>query len=369
MTARGSRLGLARAFASAAASYWLHVFPLVRREFHYWRSRAAAIPDPTLRTLALDAYDSKWCNLEGAAAFATLAPARSRRVLVRLLFTFQAAYDFADLVSERPQTDPVANGRQLHQPLLVALRGATEHPDYFLHSDLRDDGGYLEALTDACRDAFAQMPSGELVKEAAVRAAERIVVYQSLSHAGQRMRAALERWSAQQVSPGSGVLWWEAAAACASSLTVLALLSAAAHPKLTVAEVSAIEHVYYPWVGALHTLLDSLVDWHEDKLAGQPTLLDEHPIGELAERMRMLTRRSRQSVRLLPAARRHEIVLAGMVAVYLAMPQAQSIRASNITTGIRQEMGSLARPTLAVIGLRRRVRVANGADLKDTAYT
>lgn len=350
----GPRLGLARAFVRAAACYWLHVFPLVRREFHYWRSQAAAIPDPTLRTLALGAYDSKWCNLEGAAAFATLAPASSRKVIVRLLFTFQAAYDFADLVSERPQTDPVANGRQLHQPLLVALREASEHPDYFLHSDLRDDGGYLDALTNACREAFEEMPAGELVKEPAVRAAERIVVYQSLNHAGQTMRTELEQWSTQQTPPETDVSWWEVAAACASSLTVLALLSAAAHPKLSINDVSAIEHAYYPWIGTLHTLLDSLVDWSEDKLSGQPTLLDEYAVGELAERMRMLTRRSQQSVRSLPAARRHEIVLAGMIAIYLATPQTQSIRAINAATGIRQEMGFLVRPTLAVIGLRRR---------------
>jgi tetraprenyl-beta-curcumene synthase len=343
---------LATAFVSSAHCYWLNVFPQVRCELRYWRARAASIPDPILRQLALDTYASKWCNLEGAAAFATLAPRAYRSITVRLLFTFQAAYDYADTLSERPRSDPVANGRQLHQPLLVALEQDAIHPDYYLHSDLRDDGGYLKALTDSCHDAFGQMPSRGLVEDSARRAAERIVTYQSLNHCD--THDALGRWAERETPTGTGLRWWETAAACASSLTVLALLSAAAQPTLTAGAVAAIEHAYHPWVGALHTLLDSLVDWHEDELASQPSLLDHYSsLTELTERMQVLVRCSRTALTTVPCARRHAVVLAGMVGVYLAALQARSESTARVADGVYDAMGWLIRPTLVVVGLRR----------------
>lgn len=362
------RIGLAQAFTSAAVCYWLHIFPLVRRELRYWRSRAATIPDRTLRRLALEAYSGKWCNLEGAVAFAIFAPARYRSTVVRLLFTFQAAYDFADLVSELPCSDPIANGHQLHQPLLVALQERTAHPDYYLFSDLRKDDGYLEALTNSCREAFHRMPSRELVIEATVRAVQRIVVYQSLNHAGEKSRTILEHWSKQVAPERAGLHWWETSAACASSTTALALFSFSANSELTPLSVEAIERAYHPWIGSLHTLLDSLVDWNEDKLAGQPSLLDEYAsLAELTTRMRMLVQHSRQSVRNLPRRRSHEVLLAGMIGIYLAPQQARSIDVADAVTGIRQEIGYLAAPTLAVLGVRRRTRF-NLHDRSTTEY-
>lgn len=353
MTARvGHHLGCANAFVSAAHCYWLSVFPQVRRELRYWRARAARIPDPILRQLALDTHESKWCNLEGAAAFATLAPRAYRRATVRLLVTFQAAYDYADTLSERLQSDPVANGRRLHQPLLVALEQDAEHPDYYLYSDLRDDGGYLKALTESCREAFEEMPSRSLVEDAARRAAERIVTYQSLNHCD--THDALGRWTEQETPPGTGLWWWEVSAACASSLTALALLSAAAEPTLTARAVATIEHAYHPWVGALHTLLDSLVDWREDEFADQPSLLDHYSsFTELTERMQMLVQCSRDATATLPYACRHAVVLAGMVGVYLTASKAAPERTARVADGVHHEMGWLIRPTILVIRLRR----------------
>ena len=151
--------------------------------------------------------------------------------------------------------------------------------------------------------------------------------------------------------------WWETSAACASSLTALALLSAAADPALTADDVVAIEGAYHPWIGALHTLLDSLVDWSEDELAGQPSLLDHYSsIPELAERMQILARRSRAATALLPYARRHAVLLTGMTGLYLALPDARSLRTSCIADCVFDAMDGLMRPTLLVMQLRRAMR-------------
>ncbi len=92
---------------------------------------------------------------------------------------FQAAYNYLDMLSELPNTDPVANGRLLHRALLVALDPEAEHLDYYAHHHLHEDGGYLAETVDGCRTALAQLPSYAAVAPAARRAAERIVAFQS----------------------------------------------------------------------------------------------------------------------------------------------------------------------------------------------
>lgn len=351
------RAELDSAFLRAAQCYWLKVFPLVQRELDYWRRRASEIPDPELRHLALETHRSKWCNVEGAAAFATLAPSAYRHAAMRALVTFQAAYDYADTIAEQPQDDPIASGRLLHQPLLVALDSTAKHPDYYAHSPLNNDGGYLCGLTDSCRRAFEELPAHAMVASAVKRAAERIVAYQSLNHSGNETRDILARWAQEETLHGTGLRWWETSAACASSLTALALISAAANPSLKEEDVVAIESAYHPWVGALHTLLDSLIDWGEDELAGQPSLLDSYEtIAELTEKMRRLAERSREAVSSLPQANQHAVLLAGMTGLYLAAPEAHTLRTKCVFDSVISAMADLMGPTLLVIRVRRGMR-------------
>lgn len=351
------RAELAGAFLAAAQCYWLSVFPRVRRELGYWRWRAGEIPNPELRRLALETHRSKWCNVEGAAAFATLAPSAYRRTAIRVLVTFQAAYDYADTLAEQTQDDPVANGRQLHQPLLVALDSTAKHPNYYLHSRLGEDGGYLRALTESCRRAFKELPAHAIVAPAARRAAERIVTYQSLNHSGSNTHEMLAHWAQSETLPETGLRWWETSAACASSLTALALLSAAANPELKTREVHAVESAYHPWVGALHTLLDSLIDWSEDEIAGQPSLLNRYEsVAELTETMRTLAQRSREATASLPQASKHAVLLAGITGLYLAAPEAHTPRVKCVSDGVLGAMEDLMKPTLLVMGVRRKIR-------------
>lgn len=358
----GHRLRLSAAFLSAARCYWLNVFPQVRRELRYWRARAQRIPDPRLRSLALQTYRDKWFNAEGAAAFAVLAPGATRRTTVTALIAFQAAYDYADTLAELPAADPVANGLALHRPLITALQSDLEHPDYYLYCCLKDDGGYLQALTDACRTAFYDLPGHLLVKDAVERASTRIVIYQSLHHGDAGARERLEQWARAQTPEGSGMRWWETAAACASSLTALALISAAADTNASRVELGAIETAYHPWIGALHTLLDSLIDWSEDERAGQPSLLENYaPSDELVKRMRMLATNSRVATATLAHPALHAALLAGMVSVYLAAPDARRAGTAPVAEAVLQATGPLITPSLAILRTRHVVRRISAA--------
>jgi len=387
----GEPLLRAGAFAGAATRYWTDVFARTRAERARWSRRAEAIPDRRLRALARRAL-AKHGNLEGAAAFATFAPRPHRATLVRALVSWQAAYDYLDELAEQPSADPVAGARTLHRALLDALDpGARPHsgarhgpsgrlghsrppapeprhnphrpPDYYARYPRGEDGGYLTALRDACREALATLPAYDTVAPSVRRAAERIVEFQSLNHAEHPSEHhALARWARAQTPAGEEIAWWETAAAAGSSLGVHALIAAAAEPGLPSADVHALEHAYFPWIGALHSLLDQLVDRPQDAARGQRNLIDRYAGGpaHAAERMTALAQHAALCARTLPHARRHTILLAGMAGLYLSDPAARAPHAQPIAGPVGRALDAELAPLLSSTLLVFRARRAGG---------
>ena len=84
---------------------------------------------------------------------------------------------------------------------------------------------------------------------------------------------------------------------------------------------------YFPWVGALHILLDYLIDLEEDREGGDLNFVAQYPSPERAyERIEWLAKRALEAVRTLPAARFHRLVVQGVVAMYLTDPKARRHR-------------------------------------------
>lgn len=356
----GNRLALSGAFAGAASRYWLGVFPLLGRELRHWHERAHAIPDPVLRRLALITQKSERGNLEGAAAFAVLAPRAHRARVVRAVVAFQVAYDYVDTLAEQPCEDPVANGHQLHLALLTALSPDGKHADYYQHSSGNRDNGYMRNLIDTCRFAFEALPSHSSVAERALCCAGRMVAYQSLNHgAPDENRHALASWADSLTPAGTGLRWWETAAAAASSLSVFALIAAAAQPALRTSELAATEDAYFPWVGALHVLLDSLIDRGEDILTGDHCLIDHYAsTDETASRLSDIAAHATHAIELLPDGLAHATILAGMTSFYLSAPAASTPAATPAAAGVLAKIGPLATPAMAVLRARRAIERA-----------
>jgi tetraprenyl-beta-curcumene synthase len=356
----GDRVALAAGFVDAARRYWLTVFPRVRRELSHWQKRAGEIPDPVLRRLAFDAHGKRG-NLEGAAAFAAFVPRADRAAAVRAIVAFQSAYDYLDVLAEQQRADPIAGARGLHEALLVALDPAVspdragEQPDYYARYPQREDDGYLADLVDGCRTALGTLPSYASVAPAARRAAERIVEFQSLNLSeAQGEHDALAQWARTEIPPGTELHWWEAAGGGGSPIGVYALIAAATDPAVHPGDLDAIENAYFPWIGALHSLLDHLVDRSRDAASGERNLIDCYasPL-QAAASMRALAVHAACSARALPRGRRHAIILAGMVGYYLSDPEASTPDTRPIAQGIRATMGGLATPTLLVFKARR----------------
>ncbi len=374
-----STLALERAFGSSALSYGSTVLPSVTRELSRWRERAEAIPDAALRRLALSAL-AKRGNMEGAALFAVLAPRAQRARAVRALVAFQSAYNYTDTLAEQPSADPVGNGRRLHGALLDALDPSADCGDHYARYPQREDGGYLQDMLATTRASLGALPSYALVAPGARVAAARIVSYQSLNlDERQRSHVALAhgedpegwdglaRWARPLTPADGGLRWWETAAAAGSSLGVHVLIGLAGEPRLDPRELAAVENAYHPWIGALHSLLDSIVDVAEDERHGQRNLLGYYASpAEAAARLGAITRRARAEARALARGHRHEMILTAMIGYYLSAPEASTPEARALARSVTDAAGPLARP---VLPLFKAARLASRLARETPAYT
>jgi tetraprenyl-beta-curcumene synthase len=356
------RLELARVFAVTVARYLTLVLPQVRGELAQWRRQAQAIPNPRLRDTAERAL-AKRGNIEGAALFATLVPAAHRATAVRALVAFQTAYNYLDALSELPSDQPVANGEQLHQALLTALGGVgseSPHPDYYALNPDRGDGGYLDAIVDACAQAVQRLPSFAALAPLARCAAARIVDFQALNlNERQGGQHALKQWANELTPSSNGLAWWETAAAAGSSLSVHALIAAAASPDLAPHDAREIDSAYYPWVGALHSLLDSLVDRREDHVHAHRSLLEHyHSPADAAIRFSTLAGRATDATSRLPKSQAHRVIATAMCSYYLSAPECDTAEAQTVTRALTRALGVPLRVAIVMFRVRRLFRSA-----------
>jgi tetraprenyl-beta-curcumene synthase len=342
-------------FFAAAARYWLLVFPRVNSELRHWRRSAARIGDPTLRRLALAALEKR-SNMEGAAAFAAFVRFGPRRDVVQALVAFQTIYNHVDMLAEQPGRDHEARARALHEALLLALEPGAATPACRAHTlqFAQDDDGHLAEMIEACRWALSRLPGFAAAAPAVRAAARRIVAFQSLSLGDQ---GKLEAWALHETLSGSGLEWWETAAAAGSSLAVHALIAASASPALNGQDIEAIDGAYSSKIGALHSLLDSVVDEAEDAQARQLSLIACYRSPqEAAVRLGELTERTIDAARELPDGRIHAVVATAMVCSYLGDCErldAQARTAGAVAPVVRASLGGLSRPILRVFALRR----------------
>ncbi|PZN06965.1 MAG: DUF2600 domain-containing protein, partial [Bacillota bacterium] len=334
------------------------VLPLVDRTLDRWEERARAIPDPELRRQALASIRTKRFHCEGGSVFAVAAPdADTRYRLIRLIVALQTISDYLDNLCDRSVSLDPRDYRCLHQAMLDAvtppagpdpvegsIRRAVltppgepfPHPGsppghedpaggyYRLHPH-HDDGGYLAALVAECRAQTAALPGYGRV---APRVAELVGLYNDLQvykHGPRESRLPrLERWFARRGRRYHGQLhWWEFAAACGSTLAVFALfLEAGWQPQPAAEDLNALLAAYFPWVCGLHILLDYFIDQEEDRAGGDLNLVSYYPTRELLrERLALFVREARRHVARLRRRPLHELVVSGLLGLYLSDPQ------------------------------------------------
>jgi tetraprenyl-beta-curcumene synthase len=322
----------------------------VSREIHAWRQRAAAIPDPRIRQDALESLARKRTHLDGAALFWILPRHRNVRLL-RMLVAYEIALEFLDNMNERAAHVGQANGRQLHLALVEALNPDAGISDYYRFHPWGEDGGYLRALVDNCREQCAYLPSYPQVRALVIREATRAQVL-AINHDPRpdRRDAALREWAAQEFPGDGGVSWFELSGAATSSLSVHLLLALAAEPVFDERVVREACAVYFPWLSLATTMLDSYVDQFDDAAGGDHSYIAHYASREIAvRRIGEVVEHAACGARSLPRGRYHAVIVACMVAMYLSNDTAHSADLREATRTLVHAGGSLTRLLLPVL--------------------
>jgi tetraprenyl-beta-curcumene synthase len=362
--AGGHTAGALRALALANARFWPSVAPVVARELARWTAPAARIEDHGLRELAVGKLKDERFNAEVAATLATLAPRPTRAAATQAIVTLELLFDYLDGRTELACEDPIAEGELLFGAFTGALDGrrrARERTGMATLGDRADvpDGEYLEALGARARERVFALPAARRVIDVARASAERCARAQTLLHAGARLGdGRLREWASEQAL-GSGLEWREYVAGSASSvLAVHALIAAAADPDTSASDARRIDAAYLA-IGAVVTMLDSLVDHSADEARGEAGFIRLHETrARFEQRLRALTREALARAREAPNGAHHAMTLAGIVAYYTTHPGARETHARSLTAAVRRELSPTIWPTLAVMGGWRAAKAA-----------
>lgn len=303
-----------------AREYLREVRPRVDHLLEPWRQQAQAIPHPILRAQALESLRWKQFHCEGGAVIAS--PSRDPQGLVlAFLIPYQTLCDYLDTVTDRgPSQDP-DDLRLLHQALIRAVDPTSPPVDFYRLHPHQDDGGYLTHLVDACRQALVKIPGYPFIRDQVLQLAAYYVELQVLKHGPSDQRVSqLQAWHRRtEGSRPTGLLWWEFAAATGSTLGIFALIVLALDPSARERECHQLGDLYFPWMGALHILLDYYIDQQEDEAAGDLNFVACYPSPAiLTRRFTDIYQTTLEHARLLPDSGFHRYVAQGLVGFYLA---------------------------------------------------
>jgi tetraprenyl-beta-curcumene synthase len=308
------------------------------------------MPEEALQRDALNALEGKRGNTHGAGMFWTLPCARSP-CLLRLLITYQILWDYLDSITEHAAGAGEENAQQLHLALIDALDPGRPTSDYYHYHPWCEDGGYLRALVQACRQLCLELPSFQMVRSLLVRDAARVNV-QAINHNRDpaSREAALREWVAREFPAGHEVQWFELAAASGANIAIYALFALAAEPACEEEEITRVYRAYFPWAAALATMLDSFVDEEEDTTNGEHRYIAYYPTPELAtQRIARLFRLYLYEIHELRNSERHTLLAACMAAMYLSKDSARTTEMRRRTQCLVDTGGSLTKYLLPVL--------------------
>lgn len=298
-----------RETAAALGAYVVTVVPGVRKELRQWRKLAEASPDPDGRRRSLAALEEKRSNVEAVAVFATLAPLRRRRAVVRAIVPLQLAIDYRDMLEEAGADEGAVGDAYLSALKASWVREVESLAGYGAVAP------FLRAAVDRCAEG------------------------QRRTHAAVADRDQLQRWAERLDAEGT-YRWWELAASASSSVAAHALIAAAADPTVSAVTAGSIDSAYNPSIGALTVFLDDLVDLEADRMAGEHNYLAYYEdSAEAAERLTWIARQASTRIDSLPHAGRHRAILAGVGAFYLSADGARTGYAEPIRNRLLAALG------------------------------
>ncbi len=297
------------------------IVPQAARSLAEIRADALQIPDELLRREALASADGKAYHVAGACILATFLSDEAAGRYIEIVAPLETIYDYLDNLCDRhPNVAPSAYPI-LHHAISDALDPTVLPRDYYANGPVGDDGGYLRGLVVRTQRALARAPHVETLMPYFARAASLYGEMQTYKHlrSGERERACVA-WYERNRAAFPSLDWHEFACAAGSQFQVYGPLYAAFADGPP--HIGRTHDAYFPYVSALHVLLDSFIDQAEDRDHGELNFAALYHGGRgLRERARFMSESARERFGCLPHPARHRFVLDVMTLFYLSHPK------------------------------------------------
>ena len=133
----------------------------------------------------------------------------------------------------------------------------------------------------------------------------------------------VKQWFKKSLKSFPDISGWEFSAATGSTLGIFSLIAVAMDRELMIEEVREISKAYFPWIYGLHILLDYYIDLYEDIEEGDLNFVNYYKNRkECEKRLKLFYKRAKQSSQSLKNSLFHQIVVEGLMAMYLSDPKA-----------------------------------------------
>lgn len=303
------------------------IFPAVAKELAYWEECAKAIPDKELRTQALASIASKRFHCQGGAVYALLAGNRWRTA-VRFIVAYQTISDYLDNLCDRSTSLDPDDFRLLHESMHDALTLENKMKNYYALRIEQDDGNYLINLVRACQQVLTQIPKFSTIQQVAHRLEglyADLQVHKHVAHAERIPR--LKRWYEAKRGDFSSLSWFEFSAAAGSTLGIFCLVSYALDDRISKQLSDNVVQGYFPFIQGLHILLDYFIDQDEDRNEADLNFCSYYTdFSQMRERLLFFIERAHSHIQILPDRPFHEMILHGLLGLYLADPKVEQLQ-------------------------------------------
>ena len=297
----------------------LKVQPVTHSCLRQWKERAQKIPDPELRRQALASIATKTFHCEGGSLYGLLARHHYKDA-IKFIVAYQTISDYLDNLCDRSTSQDPEDFRALHEAMMQALTPEAPLTSYYRLRREQDDGGYLVALVQTCRDVLNRLSNYHLGASALRELASVYVDLQVHKHVRKDERLPrLQAWFAGHEKDLPQMAWYEFAACAGSTLGIFCVVSQLFNPASTGELVTRIKNAYFPWVQGLHILLDYLIDQEEDRTGSDLNFCSYYEDSEhLSCRLSHFYSQAQASVASLPDAKFHLLITRGLLSIYLA---------------------------------------------------
>lgn len=283
---------------------------------------ASSIPDERLRTQAIASVRAKAYHVAGGCILATFLPGEAARRYVEIVAPLESIYDYLDNLCDRHPDVPATAYPVLHQAIADALDPRAGTHDYYALGPSGDDGGYLARLVTRTQRSLERIRAGSAMRASFAEAAALYGEMQTFKHypPGEREAACIAWFDRRRDSRFDGLRWYEFACAAGSQFQVYAPLFA--HFAGRDDAVAATYDAYFPYVAALHVLLDSFIDQAEDRDHGELNFASLYAgPEEMRLRVAGMAAESMRRFDALPDPAQHRFVVRVMALFYLTHPK------------------------------------------------